>query len=192
MVELTDSREGSGRGEEPNHTTARKPGPLVIIQYSLPRCRSRIAVHNTLFLKNRGLGEGARGRGLCGVLRAPLSTYACLYFSANKVPIFLQPVLNMFYIWALFPSCLWLRCTLNTATFFKLCICICMTLRDTYLCYVFVCSELVACTDMQALQFLCFYDSRWVFLCAVFVSIPSRWSWIPFRCTVFVWHALRN
>jgi hypothetical protein len=27
--------EGKGVGEEPNHTTARKPGPLKIIQYSL-------------------------------------------------------------------------------------------------------------------------------------------------------------
>ena len=26
---------GEGVGEEPNHTTARKPGPLQIIQYSL-------------------------------------------------------------------------------------------------------------------------------------------------------------
>ncbi len=35
--ELTD-REGGreeGVGEEPDHTTARKPGPLLIIQYSL-------------------------------------------------------------------------------------------------------------------------------------------------------------
>jgi hypothetical protein len=30
LLELTD-----GGGEEPNHTTARKPGPLEIIQYSL-------------------------------------------------------------------------------------------------------------------------------------------------------------
>ncbi len=34
--ELTDGRGGGGvSGEEPNHTTARKSGPLYIIQYSL-------------------------------------------------------------------------------------------------------------------------------------------------------------
>jgi hypothetical protein len=35
-VELTDGRDGGGGvGVEPNHTTAIKPGPLSIIQYSL-------------------------------------------------------------------------------------------------------------------------------------------------------------
>jgi hypothetical protein len=33
-VEFTDGREG-GEGEEPNHSTARKPGLLSIIQHSL-------------------------------------------------------------------------------------------------------------------------------------------------------------
>ncbi len=33
-VELSEG-EGEGVGEEPNHTTARKPYPLKIIQYSL-------------------------------------------------------------------------------------------------------------------------------------------------------------
>ena len=34
--QLFDRRGGKGVGEEPNNTTARKPGPLGIIQYSLP------------------------------------------------------------------------------------------------------------------------------------------------------------
>jgi hypothetical protein len=34
-VELIDGREGEGLGKEPNHSKARKPGPLYIIQYSL-------------------------------------------------------------------------------------------------------------------------------------------------------------
>jgi hypothetical protein len=34
-AELTDGREGDVVVEEPNHTTARKPGPLCVIQYSL-------------------------------------------------------------------------------------------------------------------------------------------------------------
>ncbi len=38
QVELTDGG-GEGVGEEPNHATARKPGPLYIIQYSLVRAK---------------------------------------------------------------------------------------------------------------------------------------------------------
>ncbi len=34
--QLAHGRGGKGVGEEPNHSTARKPGPLQIIQYSLP------------------------------------------------------------------------------------------------------------------------------------------------------------
>jgi hypothetical protein len=32
---LTSSLPSEGAGEEPNYTTARKPGPLSVIQYSL-------------------------------------------------------------------------------------------------------------------------------------------------------------
>jgi hypothetical protein len=35
QVEPTDGRGREGVGEEPNHTTSRKPGPLLIVQYSL-------------------------------------------------------------------------------------------------------------------------------------------------------------
>jgi hypothetical protein len=34
-IELTDGRRGGGGSKEPNHTAARKSGPLYIIQYSL-------------------------------------------------------------------------------------------------------------------------------------------------------------
>jgi hypothetical protein len=33
--QLAGGREGRGRGEEPNHTTGRKPGPLLNVQYFL-------------------------------------------------------------------------------------------------------------------------------------------------------------
>jgi hypothetical protein len=33
--QLADERMGGGVGEEPNHTIARKPSPLYLIQYSL-------------------------------------------------------------------------------------------------------------------------------------------------------------
>ncbi len=33
--QLADGRSGKGVGEEPKHTTARKPGPLLIIQYPM-------------------------------------------------------------------------------------------------------------------------------------------------------------
>jgi hypothetical protein len=36
-----DGRGWNGMGEKPNHTTARKPGPLQIIQYTLANVRVR-------------------------------------------------------------------------------------------------------------------------------------------------------
>ncbi len=36
-VELTDRKRRGGVGLEPNHSTARKPGPLKIVHHSLPR-----------------------------------------------------------------------------------------------------------------------------------------------------------
>jgi hypothetical protein len=47
---------GEGVGEELNHTTARKPGPLSIIQNSLLRNKSRVWV-------GEGGGGGALGEG---------------------------------------------------------------------------------------------------------------------------------
>jgi hypothetical protein len=50
-VELTDGRGGEEEDEEANHTTARKPGPLQIIQYSLTILQSRPAGTDTNFVQ---------------------------------------------------------------------------------------------------------------------------------------------
>ncbi len=59
---LTVEGGGKGVGEEPNHTTARKPGPLQIVQYSLPHYnkskRKRFTKH--VLLRGR-LAENKKG-----------------------------------------------------------------------------------------------------------------------------------
>jgi hypothetical protein len=82
--QLADGRGGKGLGNKPNHTTARKPGPLQFIQYSLggthaegkggqPQIKVSNFSHISLLLSphERGgppfhlmkfLGTGGRGR----------------------------------------------------------------------------------------------------------------------------------
>ncbi len=50
-VELTEGRGGEEEDEEANHTTARKPGPLQIIQFTLTILQSRPAGTDKYFVQ---------------------------------------------------------------------------------------------------------------------------------------------
>jgi hypothetical protein len=42
--QVADSRGMERAGEEPNHTTTRKPGPLQLIQYTLSKCNAGVII----------------------------------------------------------------------------------------------------------------------------------------------------
>jgi hypothetical protein len=62
-AELTDRRGERGAGEEPNHTTARKPGPLCIVRYSLANIVNASTYHTER--RNTRERKGRRSLLLC-------------------------------------------------------------------------------------------------------------------------------
>ncbi len=58
--------EGDGGGEEPNYSTARKPGPIWIIQYPLQKCPPRqLMTVRICKLAYTSLGQGKGGLSQC-------------------------------------------------------------------------------------------------------------------------------